>query len=321
MGKSELERLDGNVELREKLLPFCRLNYGEIWEDGKNGHKVGVLDAANKQDIDKICNGLPVALIVNDPPYNIAVGSRSTDALAKRSIPEYIEFSRKWVEASIEIMNEDSFLYVWMGADQTKHFQPLPDFMILMRDFDGLRSRSYITVRNQRGYGTQKNWMFIRQELLCYTKGNPNFNVLYTDIPKVLKGYHKLVGGRLTENMERSRSNTIRPGNVWIDIQQVFYRMEENVPGAYAQKPLAAIERIMESSSCPGDTVADFFAHTGSTLIAAEKLNRRCLTFDFDPIFAELTIRRLERFRSTGRTGWQWKNPFPELSSQRELFG
>ena len=170
-----------------------------------------------------------------------------------------------------------------------------------------------ITLRNQRGYGTQKNWMSVRQELLYYIKGNPEFNVVYTGIPKVLKGYYKEVGGIRRENLDRSRSENIRPGNVWIDIQQVFYRMEENVPGAYAQKPLKAVERIILSSSREGDLIGDIFSHSGTTLIAAERLGRRCYTSDIDPIFAEITIRRLERFRDTGKTGWQWKNPFPEL--------
>jgi site-specific DNA-methyltransferase (adenine-specific) len=31
---------------------------------------------------------------------------------------------------------------------------------------------------------------------------------------------------------------------------------------------------------------------------------------DIDPIYAEITIRRLENFRQTGRTGWQNSNPF-----------
>ena len=158
--------------------------------------------------------------------------------------------------------------------------------------------------------------MAVRQELLYYTKGDPNFVVVYTDIPKVLKGYYKTINGRITENLERGKSDTIRPGNIWLDIQQVFYRMEENIPGAYAQKPLKSIERIILTSSKPGDLVADFFAHSGTTLIAAEKLGRRCITFDKDPVFTELTIRRLERYRKTGKTGWQWKNPFPEIEGQ-----
>jgi site-specific DNA-methyltransferase (adenine-specific) len=120
------------------------------------------------------------------------------------------------------------------------------------------------------------------------------------------------------ENLERSKSNTIRPGNVWIDIQQVFYRLEENVPGCYAQKPLKAIERLILTSSKTDNLVADFFSHSGTTLIAGERFNRKVFTFDIDPIFAEITIRRLELYRKIGRTGWQWRNPFPEIEHKKD---
>jgi len=187
--------------------------------------------------------------------------------------------------------------------------------MIMMRQFPELKARSFITMRNQRGYGTQKNWMAVRQKLLYYIKGRPKFNVEaeYTDIPKILRGYYKTVNGKMTENLQRSRSRNIRAGNVWVDIQQVFYRMEENVPGCYAQKPLKAVERIVQASSDADDLVVDFFAHAGTTLLACERQNRRCFTADIDPVFAEVTIRRLERYRKTGDTGWQYKSPFPEL--------
>jgi site-specific DNA-methyltransferase (adenine-specific) len=90
--------------------------------------------------------------------------------------------------------------------------------------------------------------------------------------------------------------------------------MQENVNGCPAQKPLKAIERIVRASSQPGAAVVDFFSHSGTTLLACERLGRRCLTCDIDPVFAEISIRRLERFRETGRPGWQFGHPFePEL--------
>ena len=208
---------------------------------------------------------------VNDPPYNVSVGNKTTQNLDKMNLVEYMEFSRIGWQIQSHVLDEDSHFYAWLGADQRDSFQPLPDFMIMMREFEELEARSFITMRNQRGYGTQKNWMAVRQELLYYTKGNPDFAVVYTDIPKILRGYYKTVGGKRVENLERSRADTIRPGNVWVDVQQVFYRMEENVPGAYAQKPLKAVERIITACSREGDIVADFFAHSGTTLIACEK--------------------------------------------------
>ncbi len=228
---------------------------------------------------------------------------------------------RRWIENTDDALAQDSSLYAWLGADQTNGFQPLPDFMIMMRD-TAFKSKSFITMRNQRGYGTQKNWMAVRQELLYYIKGQPIFNITaeYTDIPKILRGYYKNVKGAITENIERSGSENIRAGNVWVDIQQVFYRMEENVNGCYAQKPLKSCGRILQASSAAGDLIIDFFCHSGSTLLAAEMLGRRCYTIDTDPLYCEIAIRRLEQFRQTGRTGWQDSNPFEqEMDRESQL--
>jgi len=281
----------------------CRLAPGEIWHDPEGRHVVACGDAADKAFVRSLFADLPSpTLAVQDPPYNLAV-------FARRSVAEYIAWSREWVDICYDILADNAALYVWLGADQKDNFQPLPQFMMMMTG-TGFDARSFITMRNQRGYGTQKNWMAVRQELLYYTKGEPSFDVQYTDIPKILRGYYKQVNGKTTENIERSRSPNIRPGNVWVDVQQVFYRMEENVEGCYAQKPLKAIDRIIRASSSPGDVVTDFFSHSGTTLLVAEQADRRCVTLDIDPMFAEISIRRLERFRKTGRTGWQRGDPF-----------
>lgn len=304
MKNNPLPRLDDTPKIRERLLPFCRLAAGEIWQDPKGKHRIGCCDATQKKEIDFLLGGQVASLAIHDPPYNLV-------AFDLRSIDEFIEWCHKWIDNTTSALAKDAALYVWLGADQSNNYQPLPDFMLMMRNYP-YKSRSFITMRNQRGYGTQKNWMAVRQELLYYTKGNPIFNVNaeYTDIPKILRGYYKEVHGKLTENMDRGRSENIRAGNVWVDIQQVFYRMEENVSGCYAQKPLKSIERIINASSAQNDIVLDFFAHSGTTLIAAEKLGRRCFTIDIDPLYAEICIRRLEHFRQSGREGWQNGHPF-----------
>ncbi len=311
MNNNPLPRLDSSPELRKRLLPYCRLKLGDVWIDPVRGHRVGCLDASNTQHVVGIMADEPAQLAVQDPPYNVA-------AFERMSLKEYMHWCQTWVSITSEILDDDASLYVWLGADQNNGFQPLPDFIVMMRN-QPFSPRSMITMRNQRGYGTQKNWMAIRQELLYYTKGRPQFHVdaEYTDIPRILRGYYKDVKGKITENAERSRSNTIRAGNVWVDIQQVFYRMEENISGCYAQKPMKCIERIIRASSSPGDLVIDCFAHSGTTMIVSELLDRKCYTMDIDPIYAEITIRRLEWFRATGKPGWQNGHPFekdaPEL--------
>lgn len=310
MKKLPLPRLDQHPELRAGLLQYCRLAPGEIWADPLGRHSVGCLDAANPADVQRLMGGATATLAIQDPPYNLV-------AFEQRDLEAYIGWCRQWVEATAAILAPDGSLYIWLGADQKNGFQPLPDFMLMMRQTE-FQPRSFITMRNQRGYGTAKNWMAVRQELLYYIKGQPVFNVAaeYTGIPKILRGYYKEINGKRTENLERSKAATLRAGNVWVDIQQVFYRMQENINGCYAQKPLQSCERIIQASSMEGDGVVDFFAHSGSTLLAAERLNRRCFTLDNDPLYCEITIRRLEHYRHTGQTGWQNSNPFEaELSA------
>jgi site-specific DNA-methyltransferase (adenine-specific) len=306
MKNDPLPRLDQSTEMREKLLPHCRLRPGGVWIDPIGRHRVACVDATNPEQVDRLMAGDLSMLAIQDPPYNLV-------AFERRTIEEYIQWCERWVQVTLEQLADDSALYVWLGADQNDGFQPLPDFMLMMRRFQAIRPRSFITMRNQRGYGTQKNWMAVRQELLYYAKGDPEFTVQYTEIPKTLRGYYKEVDGRVTENLERGKSDNIRAGNVWIDVQQVFYRMEENVSGCYAQKPLKSIERIVSASSKPDDLVIDYFSHSGTTLLACERLGRKCCAADIDPVYCEITIRRLELFRSRGRLGWQNGHPFEDV--------
>ncbi len=299
-----LPRLDEANEFREKLLPFCRLQKGEVWSDESGKFRVGCLDITEKQDVTALMNDEKATLSIQDPPYNFI-------AFQESKVSEFIDWCKIWTENIDSVLAENASFYVWLGADQRNGFQPLPDFMLMMRGTN-FKTRSFITMRNQRGFGTQKNWMSVRQELLYYTKGNPIFNVdaEYTDIPKILRGYYKEVKGQTTDNFERGKSENIRAGNVWVDIQQVFYRMDENVNGCFAQKPLKCIERIIQAGSNENDLVIDFFSHSATTAIAAAKNNRRCFTMDIDPLFCEISIRRIERFLATGLLGWQNSNPF-----------
>jgi site-specific DNA-methyltransferase (adenine-specific) len=297
-----LPRLDQHEAIRQQLLPYCRLKPGEVWRDQRNGHRISCLDAAFLANVKKLCGKQRAVLAIHDLPYNFI-------AFEQRKLDEFIAWCKQVVSHTNAVLAADSSLYLWIGADQRAGVAPLPELMLMMREAP-FTARSFITLRNQRGYGTQKNWMSVRQELLYYVKGSPPFTPQYTELPKTVRGYYKEVNGKRTENTARGKAPTLRAGNVWIDVQQVFYRLEENVNGCYAQKPLKAIRRIVEASSKPGDLVLDFFAHSGTTLLACEMTGRRCLTMELDPVFAEITLRRLEHFRRSGRTGWQNSNPF-----------
>jgi len=59
-------------------------------------------------------------------------------------------------------------------------------------------------------------------------------------------------------------------------------------------------EWLMQRGSVhEGDIVLDPFVGSGTTIIAAEKLNRRCYAMEIEPRYVDVCIRRWEAF--TGR--------------------
>ena len=52
MSKEAIPRLDNNT-IREKILPYCRLKPGEIWDDPLEKHRIGVLDAVSSDDYNR----------------------------------------------------------------------------------------------------------------------------------------------------------------------------------------------------------------------------------------------------------------------------
>lgn len=65
------------------------------------------------------------------------------------------------------------------------------------------------------------------------------------------------------------------------------------------QKPLALLTRIIQAASRPGQLVADFFAGSGTTLVAAKQLGRRWLGCDIDASAVRLARRRLQSAQAT----------------------
>jgi site-specific DNA-methyltransferase (adenine-specific) len=63
--------------------------------------------------------------------------------------------------------------------------------------------------------------------------------------------------------------------------------------GYPTQKPVRLLERIVAASSRPGDLVLDPFAGSGTTGVAAERLGRRWLLVDRNPVAVEIARGRL----------------------------
>lgn len=91
--------------------------------------------------------------------------------------------------------------------------------------------------------------------------------------------YPRREGGqlRLKHYLDERRGTKLQ--NIWDDIPAINSQARERL-GYPTQKPLALLERIINASSNPGDTVLDPFCGCGTTIEAAEKLKRQWLGID-----------------------------------------
>ena len=98
--------------------------------------------------------------------------------------------------------------------------------------------------------------------------------------------------GRYTKKQYLQDSPGVLVSDLWYDIAPVQGSSIENT-GFLTQKPEALLERVIQSATEEGDIVGDFFAGSGTTAIAAEKLNRRWVLCDESDASLEIIMKRI----------------------------
>lgn len=203
------------------------------------------------EEMDKlISEGIIFDAIITDPPYEIG----------------YAEWDGKfnWIEIVKRLKrltktNGNIIIFQgWSNVDKTKN--------ILDKEFN---LQNWIIYDRIKGRGTRKQLVSTREDILWYCNGdNPTFHKIYSNIPKKTKGMGE-------KNGQPNRALT----NVWYDIPPLVPWSKEKV-GHPTQKPIALMERCIKLWTSEGDLILDFTCGSGSTILAAKKLNRRAVGID-----------------------------------------
>lgn len=98
--------------------------------------------------------------------------------------------------------------------------------------------------------------------------------------------------GQLRLKMYLDESKGMHLQNLWDDIFPINSQAQERL-GYPTQKPEALLERIIKGSTNEGDTVLDPFCGCGTTIAAAQKLNRRWIGIDITHLAIGLIKHRL----------------------------
>lgn len=96
------------------------------------------------------------------------------------------------------------------------------------------------------------------------------------------------------------RSSFVRPmkrGNDRTGLSEVWNAPKPSKSNLHpTMKPVEICEKGISNSSKQGDLVLDLFGGSGSTLIACERLVRRCRMMELDPHYCDVIIARWEAF-------------------------
>ena len=149
---------------------------------------------------------------------------------------------------------------------------------------------------------TTKHFKKKHDSLLFYSKTkNFVFNNFYTPYKEATlnrynhkdsKGRYKLnkYGGKMVKKYMSSKGLGVY--DYWIIPAVIGGSKESN--GYPTQKPVALLERIIKASSNEGDLVLDPFCGSGTTCVAAEKLNRKWIGIDLSEKAVETANKRLK---------------------------
>ena len=235
---------------------------GDLIELGP--HRVLCGDSTKKEDLDRLLAGAKAGLLFTDPPYNVNYGVNLSagennqtgwNKIANDNMPQdkYEEWLKQILTNVVAVLDEGAALYVWNGSRQ---FGPMYDMLLDL----GVHISSVITwAKESFVFG---RFDYKQQTEFCLYGWKDN------------NGSHKWYGPdnetTLWEIERDSTINYIHP----------------------TQKPIAIACRGITNSSKRGDIVLDLFLGSGTTLIAAQALSRRCYGIEMEPHYCDSIVKR-----------------------------
>lgn len=172
--------------------------------------------------------------------------------------PQYVPHSEKYLQSHYSNVEEGTDRRYTLGDC----LNPNPDRPNLTYEWKGLT----------------RVWRWTREKMQKY---HDEGRLVYTKsgMPRFKRYLDEMSGTPLTD--------------MWTDIFPINSQAQERLHYP-TQKPLALLERIVSASSNEGDLVLDPFCGCGTTVHAAQKLNRRWIGIDVTHLAIHLIQRRLK---------------------------
>lgn len=249
---------------------------GDIYMLGD--HMLMCGDSTKKDDIRKLIGKNVIDMVFTDPPYNVnysGKGKNTSNGIKNDSLdPElFKEFISKVFNNMREIMKEGAVYYICSG------WSSYPVFYENLIKEGFYRAGVIIWVKDNAGLGWndfryKHEWILVGKKR---SKKVPGIPILYgwKDGPHYFR-------------------DTRDECDVW--------EVPRKNLGDYkhpTEKPVWLVEKALANSSERYQNVLDLFGGSGSTLIACERLKRKCFIIEYDARYVDVIIQRWEEY--TGR--------------------
>ncbi|MGI9347200.1 MAG: DNA-methyltransferase [Gammaproteobacteria bacterium] len=210
-----------------------------------------------------------VDLIATDPPYEIGFEKHGWDV--------YGGLNWAFLAAEFErVLKPTGTLIVFQGWSNVCETKAVLDGKLTLKN--------WIIYDRIKGRGSKTNLVSTREDILWYVKDENDYT--YNKISSTIR---KKTGG----SIGKKNGNPFRAlSNVWTDISPIVPWSKERVCHP-TQKPLDIMLRIVEIFSNDGDVVLDPFCGSGTTGVAAKKMNRAFIGFEKDAAYCDISRERL----------------------------
>jgi DNA modification methylase len=246
---------------------------GDLWRLGE--HRLLCADASDTTAYQVLMGGESAAMSFADPPYNVPINGH----VSGKGRVKHREFNRAVGEMSpvefTAFLGAIMALVADHSASGSLHYWCM-DWRHLLALVEAARSR----------FGEPLN-------LCIWVKDRPGMGSLYRSTHELIPVF-KLGRGRHRNNVQLGRFGRNRT-NVWrYPAPSRISRTEDDELAALhpTVKPVGLIADAILDATARRDIVLDPFLGSGSTLLAAEKVGRRCRGLDLDPLYVDLAIRR-----------------------------
>ena len=257
---------------------------GEIYELGS--HRLMCGDSTNKDDIEKLMNGVKADLIVTDPPYNVGYEGKTKDALTIQNDHmednSFLAFLTAAFSAMFTALKGGGVYYIWYVDIQRKNFE---------KALENARCKIYqilIWVKNVFVLGHLDYQKRHEPCLYGWKEGGGHYWEGRRDLSTVIDerpNYKKMGKEDLLKEIEKLRGENI-PSTVIYEDKPA--RSEEHP----TMKPVKLFERLIKNSSKQEDLVLDPFGGSGTTIIACAKTNRIARVMELDPHYCDVIRKR-----------------------------